>query len=218
MSETNQNELQLRIMYPLKCGYCYYRFFISTNAMSIIVITPGYNLIPINNFATSFFLCKTLSIKYSFIEMYCRININGIQRLTIERAKEYHFSLQWILILTQNTLKIAFWRLSLMLSIGIAGPHACLQNGFWNETFNWCVAMVTDIKLDILRLKLLDNLSDIFIFKGQEINAKIKQLIFGSRTFSISIWILIFCANDIDYNNCFRTLNFVSHQQFDKNH
>ena len=172
-----------------------------------------------------------MSIKYSFIEMYCHITKKGHSTINmntfllynsilqmIERAEEYHFSLQWLLILTQNTLKIAFWRLSLMLSIGIAGPHACLQNGFWNETFNWCVAMVTDIKLDILRLKLLDNLSDIFIFKGQEINAKIKQLIFGSRTFSISIWILIFCANDIDYNNCFRTLNFVSHQQFDKNH
>ena len=77
MSETNQNELQLRIMYPPKCGYCYYRFFISTNAMSIIVITPGYNLIPINNFVTSFFLCRTLSIKYSFTEIHCRINING---------------------------------------------------------------------------------------------------------------------------------------------
>ena len=78
MSETNQNELQLRIMYPPKCGYCYYRFFISKNAMSIIVITPGNNLIPINNFVTSFLLCKTLSIKYCFIEIYCRINTNGI--------------------------------------------------------------------------------------------------------------------------------------------
>ena len=100
MSETNQNELQLRIMYPPKCGYCYYRFFISTNAMSIIVITPGYNLIPINNFVTSFFLCRTLSIKYSFTEIHCRININGIQRCILlynsilkanESAKEYLF-------------------------------------------------------------------------------------------------------------------------------
>ena len=65
--------------FPPKCGYCYYRFFISTNAMSIIVITPGYNLIPINNFATSFFLCKTLSIKYCFIEIYCRIIVGELK-------------------------------------------------------------------------------------------------------------------------------------------
>ena len=106
MSETNQNELQLRIMYPPKCGYCYYRFFISTNAMSIIVITPGYNLIPIQILLHRFSYvkhCQSNIALLKFIVVSIQMAFNGVLQAN-ERAKDYLFSLQFILILKQNTL------------------------------------------------------------------------------------------------------------------